>query len=194
MGALPFPSQIRWMRGTEWNLVKSVFTSATLPFSQRILITNALGAGGRAFTIPTSLVSSVFTAPVSPLPLPLQTVPAYLGSAVNAGYLINVGPAATGDLSVTDPALLVHETTHVWQGRNSFFAASYVVGSAVSQGAAALRGAGTGGAYGYRPGQPWGDYNPEQQASIVESWYKAGMPTSGDLWPYIRDHVRRGDA
>jgi hypothetical protein len=193
MGTIPLPSLIRQMRGTEWNLVKSVFTEATLPYSQRILITCALGAGNRPFTIPTALASAVFTAPMSILPLPLQAVSTYLGSAVNAGYLINVGPAAMGDLSVTDPALLVHETTHVWQGRNSFFAATYVVQSAVSQCSSALRGAGTGGAYSYRTGQAWGSYNPEQQAEMVEDWYKSGMPTSGAIWPYIRDHVRRGD-
>ena len=97
-----------------------------------------------------------------------------------------------GDLAASDPALLVHEMAHVWQGRNSWFALSYVVESVVSQGVSAWRGAGTGGAYTYAPGRPWGSYNPEQQASIIEDWYKSGMPTAGPLWPYIRDHVRRG--
>ena len=47
-------------------------------------------------------------------------------------------------------------------------------------------------AYGFTAGKPWGDYNPEQQASIVEAWYKSGMPEDGALWPYIRNNIRKG--
>jgi len=37
-------------------------------------------------------------------------------------------------------------------------------------------------------------YSAEQQASLVEAWFAAGEPTSGDLYPSIRDYVRRGRA
>jgi hypothetical protein len=100
---------------------------------------------------------------------------------------MNVGDAYS-DMSSSNTDLLVHESTHVWQGKNSLFAQSYVYDSCISQ---CIRGT---GAYRYSAGSSWSSYNVEQQASIVEDWYVSGEPTSGNLWPYIRDHVREGDA
>lgn len=110
----------------------------------------------------------------------------YLHSAVNGAYLMNVG-TDYDKLSTTEQGLLVHETTHVWQGKNSTFALSYVFSSVVNQ---ALKG---GHAYAYAPGAPWKSYNAEQQASIVEAWFMSGKPPSGPLYPYIVNHVRKGD-
>ena len=90
---------------------------------------------------------------------------------VNAGYLINVG-AAYDALGVTHQRLLVHETTHVWQGKNSTFALSYVYNSVLNQG---MHGS---GAYAFVAGQPWKPYNVEQQATIVDTWFNSGMPTT----------------
>ena len=83
--------------------------------------------------------------------------------------------------------LLVHETAHVWQGKNSTLALSYVFDSVLKQG---LQGP---AAYSYSPGQPWRSYNAEQQASLIEDWFVSGQPTSGPLYPYIVNHVRKGD-
>jgi hypothetical protein len=205
------------MNDREWAIVVGVFNSSNLPFRQRIFVTDGLGAEERPFTIPTSLITSLpvvisnalITGAVagpagSAIAAAITSGSAWLGSAVNLGYIMNVGPDAYPDLSIDFPdpqppktideyrTLLVHETTHVWQGRNSAFALSYVFGSAYSQCVAALSGATTSGAYAATPGQPWGSYNPEQQAQIVEDWYGDGQHGSGPWWPYIRDFVRRG--
>lgn len=108
------------------------------------------------------------------------------------GYLMNIGPTHYANMAASHPALLVHETAHVWQGRNSAFALTYALESALHQCAGILSTSDRGAAYAYTAGAAWSSYNPEQQAKIVEDWYKAGEPTSGSLWPYVRDYVRRG--
>jgi hypothetical protein len=87
---------------------------------------------------------------------------------------------------VRQQRLLVHETTHVWQGKNSTMALTYVFSSVLNQG---LHG---GAAYSYVAGQPWRSYNAEQQASIVEDWFRAGQPKSGSLYPYIVNSRSKG--
>ena len=180
------PTSARMMNAAEYRIVEGVFGS-TLPFRIRIIITNGLGGYRRPFTIPTSLATTALGAAASGFLAPVTAALGYATSFINLGYLMNVG-SAYPDMSSSNTDLLVHETAHVWQGKNSTFAMTYVFNSAISQ---CLRGT---GAYSYTAGQSWGSYNAEQQASIIEHWYVAGKPTSGDLWPYIRDHVRIGDA
>jgi hypothetical protein len=68
--------------------VSGVF-GPTLPYRSRILVTNAAGLDGRAFTIPTSLVSTILGMnPVLFLP---TAAAGYLGSIVNLAYLLNGG-------------------------------------------------------------------------------------------------------
>jgi hypothetical protein len=195
---IQLPTKIRFMDPAEYALVTRVFGD-TLPFRHRILITDAAGLDGRAFTIPTTLIGEVLS--MSPalffgaLGVPMACSGLAVGylasSAVNLAYLINVGRAYAHGSLATGPiaSLLVHETTHVWQGKNSTFAVSYVFNSLYNQ--CTL---GSLNAYPYSPGHDWHSYNVEQQASIVEDWYTAGEPTSGDLYPYIINNVRKGDA
>lgn len=180
------PTQARIMSSPEYRIVERVYGD-TLPFRFRIIITNGLGGYNRPFTIPTSLVTTLLGAAASGFLATIATAAGYVGSIVNMGYLMNVG-SAYPDMSSTNTDLLVHETAHVWQGKNSIFAQSYVYNSAVNQ---CVQG---NAAYNYTAGEAWSSYNAEQQASIVEHWYEAGEPESGDLWHYIRDHVREGDA
>ena len=117
---------------------------------------------------------------------------AQIAGIVNAGYLVNVGPAAYSDLSVgRRKNLLVHELTHVWQGANSNSSMTYVTNSVMSQCKSNFGPGARTSAYNYRPGSNWSAYNAEQQASIVEDWFVAGKLESGPLWPYVRDRVRR---
>jgi hypothetical protein len=191
------PTSVRWMNDSEWEIVTGVFNSSTLPFKQRIFMTDAAGADNRAFCIPTSLVTSlpgvlasafaggVVAGPAgAALASAIASAASWLGSVVNFGYIMCVGEKPYPDMSKSYPGLLVHETTHAWQGKNSTLALSYVFASAISQC--------MGDAYGYTAGKPWGEYNPEQQASIVEDWYEAGESGSHTLYPYIRDYVRKG--
>jgi len=190
------PTKIRFMDPPEYALVTRVFGN-TLPFRHRILITDAAGLDGRPFTIPTTLIGEILS--VSPALFfgALGTSMAcsglaveYLASSViNLAYLINVGRAyAYGSLAARPIAgLLVHETTHVWQGKNSTFALSYVFNSLYNQRVLA-------DAYAYSPNRDWHSYNVEQQAKIVEDWFMGGEPTSGDLYPYIANNIQKGDA
>jgi hypothetical protein len=186
-------------------------------------VTDALGGGDAPFTIPTSAISvstmpamisvglnAVMASATGPVgealgtihnvvgyaPSFLAAVPSQIGSFVNLGYLMNVGPTAYPDMTVDQGKkdLLVHEMTHVWQGKNSIFAMTYVINSAFHQCQGMLGSGSRGAAYSFTPGRWFRSYNAEQQAALVESWYAGGMPASGDLWPYIRDYVRRGRA
>jgi hypothetical protein len=215
-GSMKSPTSVRLLTDAEWKIVERVFTADKLPYRQRILVTNGAGADGRAFTIPTSLLTTAapaaFFAAITKNPLitaivaAASIIPGTLLSFVNAGYIMNVGPAFYGDLTAIDlddqdkdaQALLVHETTHAWQGRNSKLALSYVWDSVISQCRGALSGATTSAAYRYKVGTPWKDMNPEQQAQLVEDWFwkdeesTTTGPGSSGRYEYIRDYVRRG--
>jgi hypothetical protein len=104
-------------------------------------------------------------------------------------YTINVGVSAYADL--TDfSLLLIHELGHVWQGQHGM---PFMSNSAYHQTMAAIQNNGDpSGAYVYVPGQQWSKYNSEQQASIITRWYSNGRRTNDELYPYIRDNVRKG--
>jgi hypothetical protein len=188
------PTRIRTLNADEWAIVVGVFNSSNLPFRLRVWITNGCGAEGRAFTIPTSLISSLPMAFAAGL---AGVMAADLMSALNLAFIINVGPDIYDNLAATDAsrqdldasATLVHEMTHVWQGRNSKLALSYVFGSVISQAFAKVDGS---NAYDYKPLRDWSSYNAEQQGQLVEDWYWAGQSASDARWPYIRDYVRLG--
>jgi hypothetical protein len=180
---LSFPIKIRAMNALEYRIASGVF-GATLPPPFQILITDAAGLNGRAFTIPASLISMILG--INPALFLPTALLGYLKSAVKVAYLVNVG-SSYNTLGTADQALLVHESTHVWKGKNSKLALTYVFSSVLNQG---LHGE---SAYSYTPGQPWRSYNAEQQASLVEDWFASGQPRSGSLYPYIVDHVQKGD-
>ncbi len=216
-GSPKAPTSVRLLNGAEWAIVTRVFTADKLPFRQRLFITNGAGADARPFTIPTSLLTmaapAAFFAAITKNPLITGVVAAasaVVGTAlsfVNAGYIMNVGPTFYGDLTAIDlddqdsdaQALLVHETTHVWQGRNSKLAMTYVWESVISQCRGALSGGTTSAAYRYTVGTPWKSMNPEQQASLVEDWFWKDNESTTEQsaggsgrYEYIRDYVRRG--
>jgi hypothetical protein len=183
---ITLPTSARLMSLSEYQLVSRVFGN-TLPWRQRIIVTNGAGVDNRPFTIPTSLVSVLLGAAATSFVVPI-TVTVGVGSLtsfMNMGYIMNVG-SAYPNLGSINQGLLVHETAHVWQGKNSAFALSYVFSSCLNQ---CLRGK---AAYDYASGGNWSSYNAEQQASIVEDWFRAGEPTSGSLWGYIDNYVRKG--
>jgi hypothetical protein len=178
------PTSARFMNENEYAIVQRVMGN-TLPYRIRIVITNGAGVDNRPFTIPTSLVTSLLGAAASGFMAPIAALGGYLTSFMNLAYLMNVG-SAYPDMSSKNQDLLVHETTHVWQGKNSTLSQTYVYNSVINQ------CMGTGSAYAYKPGADWGSYNVEQQASIVEDWFVSGEPTSGNLFGYVRDFVRKG--
>ena len=217
MGPMLPPTSVRLLNDAEWKIVERVFTADKLPYRWRLLVTNGAGADGQAFTIPTSLLTMALPAAFFSVVMknPLITAIVALGSAtigtalsfVNAGYIMRVGRRFYGDLTEIDldtqdddaQALLVHETTHAWQGRNSKLAMTYVWGSVISQCSGKASAGTTSAAYSYRIGMPWKDMNPEQQAKLVEDWFwqdeestKIKASGGSGRYEYVRDYVRRG--
>jgi hypothetical protein len=201
------PTKFREISAVEWGIVTTVF-GATLPYQFRIYIADGIGLHNVPFTVPTSVISSALLAagianpflPALAPRIPLALAAGFGASIVNAGYVINVGPKYYPDLTITPwgKDLLVHEMTHVWQGKHSVFALSATLGALAAQcrGMSVSGGfSGRSGAYAYSvssPLAPWGNFNPEQQAQIVEDWYHNGSSKTDDLYPYIQDYVRKG--
>lgn len=183
----------RHMTDVEIDFAKRVFGDR-LPVD-RILLTNLVGLGERAF--------------VSPGP----------GGAI----LVNIGFGCEDPLHYTGDGrentgarapggLLIHELTHAWQIAHEDFVVAYFCSAG---GTAAGTVGGDMSAYDYAPaGVSWGSFNHEQQASIVEHWFSgegtrdersrqlAHRPmVEQDLGPdgnpyfrYIRDNIRAGVA
>lgn len=73
------------------------------------------------------------------------------------------------------PVTFIHELTHVWQGHNSSNSFEYIINSTVAQGRAIAKHGNRNKAYEYddRAYLQWKKYNVEQQASIVEDWFRS---------------------
>jgi len=141
-----------------------------------VKITDTLGAGGRPWTTNTPPM-----------------------------YMINVG-GNYSSLTTNNKRkrLLIHELSHVWQGQHLV---PFMLNSAAHQSLSAINNGGdTAPAYSYTVGKPWGQYNVEQQASIVAHWYMptttcfengpcgGGMKTTDSRYRYIRDNIRKNKA
>jgi hypothetical protein len=163
------------------NLTPAEITLAASVFKNTInygmvRITDTLGAGGRPWTTNTPPM-----------------------------YMINVG-SAYSSLTTSDKRkrLLIHELTHVWQGQHLV---PFMLNSAAHQSLSAINNGGdVASAYSYTVGKPWGQYNVEQQASIVQHWFMptnqcftngpcgGGMKTTDSRYRYIRDNIRANKA
>jgi hypothetical protein len=109
-------------------------------------------------------------------------------------YTIYFGPEVFKE-GADRPAVastFIHELTHVWQGYHSTFGWEYMVNSMVAQGHAILTQGDRNRAYEYKPGKPWDDYNVEQQALLVQDWYRNGMREDDERYTYIANHIRTG--
>jgi len=167
---------------SELPLALAVF-QGTLPYN-RIIISDALGASNRPFTIPITnagqlIGSAVAVSLLGPLAFALIT------TQRPAGYLMNLGPSGFANAgTAANGPLLIHELMHVWQSYHSLFPTSYIFNSLWHQ---AVSGS---NAYAYTPGQLWERYNVEQQARIVEDWFIGGMRSNSNLFIYIQTKIR----
>lgn len=137
--------QHRAMRPPEREFADIVF-KGTVPFD-RILLTNLTAPTGVAFTIP-SVGNTILL-------------------NVGAGFDDPIHYAGFGDPK--NPAtqapgqMLIHELVHVWQIATSTFVPGLVCDEVVTQ---------IENAYHYgAPGRPYGNFNPEQRAKIVDNWF-----------------------
>ena len=123
--------------------------------------------------------------------------------------LVNLAGDYDPDNTIADGALLFHELMHVSQAKHAGLPQVFLydaAGDLITEG---------DDAYFFEPGDDWGDFNLEQQASIVEGWTigatrkLASLPKSQDhfdrgarrqfamgspLFRYINDNVRRPGA
>lgn len=201
-GLVPGAIGIRPLRRHEAALADRVFKGTVQ--MHRIRIVSVYGFGARPFTIPGGMIGTLgWRVPaIGPLLAWTSIVTGLAGQ-----YLIfmgddgfrdavnyQLGKVAEGTAKTYPGQTLIHELTHVWQGHHKLFAWSYVLGSLWNQCRHSVTG---GSAYKYTPGQQWSQYNPEQQASIVEDWY---VNTDGAFnialdparLPYIETNIRAG--
>ena len=162
------PYAERHLTEDEKKLARKVFEE-TLPYLS-IYLSNGLGFGRRAYTIPH---------------------PLHIGS-----YVIHVGKDIFKDatdssnmmFNQTGDAVFIHELTHVWQGVNQHWAFGFVFDSVYHQV--------KDGKHAYDVDaadigtKDWGDFNAEQQGQIVEGWYVNGMLEADPAFRYIRDNIR----
>jgi outer membrane protein OmpA-like peptidoglycan-associated protein len=162
----------RSLKPTEIELARKVFGN-NMPAWSQIGITDGLGSGDTVWTHTRELVPF----------LPDSTYQ----------YFINFGDASQVDLSVDSVSLsryvsgygadevddvFMHEMTHIWQySRTGANWASIAARCVYAQKA--------GAGYKFQEGDPWSDYNLEQQASIVEAWNRRDRKEDDVLYPYI---------
>jgi hypothetical protein len=175
MGSMRKPDVFRLLNWDEMFLARQVFGLGFMPPWEQIAVSNGLGLGGAPYT-----TKGPFDSELTP----------------DARYAIHLGDVVsrnlTSDASTTpilgDPygsisELFIHEMTHVWQLFNGLSFGDLVWGSINAH---------TIGSYEVTAGDPWNDYNTEQQATIVEKWHRGGRRTASELFPYIQLIIRQG--
>lgn len=103
-------------------------------------------------------------------------------------FILHVG----SDYDEIPKGLLIHELAHVWQGQHGI-PFDYVINSGCSQAYSWVTTGNTGGAYEYSDNLQWFEYNVEQQAAIVQHWYRAGMSRWDWRYRYICSNILAGD-
>jgi len=160
VNAAKFSKNSRYLAAGEIRIAQNVFLD-TVPYD-RVYIADGLGFQGREYTLPVPGTS------------PRE-------------YVIHAGDGYYGMSKLKeDQKTLIHELTHVWQGQHTTWAWSYVFSSAWHQ------AGNSNAAYAYDKDnlKPWDDYNPEQQAKIVEDWFGDGMNTDDERYRYIVVNIR----
>ena len=155
---IQLPSGARLLNASQETTARSVYSSS-LDFS-RILISDALGIGGRGFTVA--------------LRVPI------LGFFV----VMNMGTFSPGR------DLLIHELAHAWQSQHHITKTAFMVNSAASQGLAEAVKKVTGAAasaYAHIPGKSFGLYAAEQIAQQVEKGEGAIVSHVAARLPHVPD-------
>jgi hypothetical protein len=183
---------MRGLLNDERNTLRKVFSNS-VPLD-KIVVTSIPVKKNRPFTIPGNMITEL--AVIIPILGPAIVLRGLI-LHLEDKFLINVGSMYRDQSLVTTPtaydishfemagSMLVHETTHVWQGVNGAFSWLYVFSSIFSR-------IGSSDAYHVDEAhlQTWADYGVEQQAVLVEHWYSRGSLPGDSNYPFIRDNVR----
>lgn len=99
---------------------------------------------------------------------------------------VNMGPAAYADPVGTLGEVFLHELTHAWQLQHTPFDVTWMAQELADQ----LQGS---SAYDVGPaGPPFSSFNYEQQAVIVQRWYRNGSKPDDPDYTYIQQNIRTG--
>ena len=164
-GHLP---KYRTLSPGEYNWANKYYNGKLPPISQ-ILVTNLMSVDRRAFTIPNGVGITIMN----------------LGDAFdNPMQFTNAGYTVPGQL-------FIHEMAHVWQIRNSSQLKAFTQGVS-NQWKNTILGHDV---YAYSCGQPWNNYNYEQQAHISDACFnhRNGQLVSKDNScevKYVEDNIR----
>ncbi len=125
----------------------------------------------------------------------------YIDEIVGDRFIIHLGVAgyndatSDGDISLDFKRKIrntfIHELVHVWQGKHSKFNGSYQFSSLLSQAWSLISTGERKGAYQYKSGDSWDSYNVEQQAKIVEDWFRNGSKEDDERFKYIKETIRK---
>jgi hypothetical protein len=143
----------RVLDGPERDFADRVFRGR-VPYD-RVLLTNLVGLGDRPFTCPG----------------PGGVIILNLGDGFEDPT--NYNGDGSKDNVFASGQMFIHELTHAWQIANETFLPEYYCRAF---GTAASTAGGDMSAYGYGPAdRPWGEFNTEQQASVVDGWFAGNM-------------------
>ncbi len=154
----------REMTAAEYTFVNTKIFANTLPARDKIIITNLRGGSKRAFVWPTGVGGTI------------------LMNLGKKGYDNPMGVIDMYETGERPGQVFIHETTHVWQIHHSADI-QFTLQSLKNQGEfiiEKLSGGDPQSVYQFdcTNGTPWGDFNLEQQAGIVEFCYvKRENPT-----------------
>jgi hypothetical protein len=178
----------RALTDDEYAFADQVF-EGTLP-RERIRLTNLVGAGDRAFTVPG----------------PGGVILVNLGKGYDdpRGYTGHGGDERDVEIA---GQLLIHELTHAWQIAHTSFLPGMMC-SAIGNQVGTLGGDMSVYEYG-PPGPNFDTFNLEQQGAIVDGWFAGNLARergqqsayapmltddANPYWRYVRDHIRAGVA
>ncbi|MER5602245.1 hypothetical protein ABT085_34850, partial [Streptomyces sp. NPDC002265] len=174
-GIAALGSRTRHLSDDEYNWANDQVFQGTLPAKDRIVLTDTIGGGDRAFTFP----------------------------RFDGKITLNMGNGAFDDPR-KDPhgaygQVFIHELVHAWQIEHTPMQLALMADAFASKVCEATQG--VHAPYVYGPAGPvYGDFNLEQQAKIVEDWFvgASSVPpgtkrdSNNPYFRYIRDNIRLG--
>lgn len=181
--------RLRYLTPREWGAAAAVF-GTSLPPRERIILTDLVGFGGRAFTVPASSLSALGAVLSPALLLSLYANPHLFEGRI----LVNMGRSFGDPLSYTGAPynvagqLLMHELTHAWQIHHAGSIPLILCDGLYNQASNSLGGK----VYDVTEVKQWREYNLEQQGAIVDSWYAKGQKVTDNYYRYISSNLRPG--
>lgn len=162
----------RALTPAEYAWARRVFARG-LPPRERLVLTDTIGVDDRAFTFP--------------------RLDGKITINMGAGSFEDPRRHKLGAQGLQYGEMFVHELAHAWQMHRLGASPVLLAAMAVSR-TAELAGIDP---YHYSAGQPFADYNLEQQAQIVSDWFvrhrralRSAAAVRDPRYRYIRDHVR----